>query len=281
MASLQNVAKAPFLHFPECKLVFDTRTRTFYEFPEFLVALVKTRYQTGGFAPDRIVLTSTHVIALYTNFPCPVTGTATLLQAFIVDGSSVRNGKGVLRRSHEGVSNHDFDHVALLRNSIVDPITESTNVRLLGCVGFIHDLHVLWGDLTLPKPSGNEVLPITIAIHKEVEKPKPEKPYGWGGVWNFDCSDAGLLRGFKFYRASSFQDPQHPSGLVKFTLDATRDECTFAVGNFLPPEWNHIKDPIGRKYGKYITSFDASGRLCLVKYIDMDDPELVVVVDIE
>ncbi|KAF8557161.1 hypothetical protein OG21DRAFT_1494932 [Imleria badia] len=289
---LHNGEKSPFLHFPKCRLVFDTRTRIFYEFPEFLITLDETRHKIGvksysnfSRTPDRILLTSTHVIALYKNFIHPSTYIATtLLQAFIVDGSSVRNGKGVLRRSHEGVSDHHFSHLALLRNSIVDPITESTNVRLLESVRFDRNLRVLWGDLTLPKPSGDDISPITIAIHEKVEKTNAE---GCEGLpWNFDCSDAGLLRGY--YRGTFSEDPRYPSCLAKFTVDVTQDECTLAVGEILPPEWNHIKGPGYRRYGKYITSFDASGRFCLVKYSEMDDSdsdtddrELVVVVDFE
>ncbi|KAF8553182.1 hypothetical protein OG21DRAFT_1497848 [Imleria badia] len=295
---LQKSGKSPFLHLSGCKLVFDMRTRVFYEFPKFFIALDETRHKTGtkpcfniSATPDRIVLTSTHIIALHRHFVPPFPGiVTTILQAFTVDGSSVRNGKGVLRLSHEGTSDHHFHHIALLRNSIVDPITESTNVRLLECVNYDHDLRVLWGDLTLSKPTGNDVLPITIVIHEKVEKKNAEKLQGYGTLpWDFDCSDAGLLRGY--CRANFSEDPQYPSCLAKFTLDATQDECMLAVGEVLPPEWNHIKDPGHRIYGKdgkYMTNFDASGRFCLVRYSAVDDPnsntedrELVVVVDIE
>ncbi|KAF8550217.1 hypothetical protein OG21DRAFT_1499923 [Imleria badia] len=291
---LQKSDKSPFLHFPECELVFDTRTHTFYEFPGFLVALDEMRYKTGSeshfnisWTPDDIVLTGTYIIALYGSFLHTLPGITTLMQAFIVDGSSVKNGKGVLRRSHEGVSDHYFDHVALLRNPIVDPITESTNVRLLECVQFHSDHHVvLWGDLTLPKPSGDDVLPITIATHVKFEKTKPEKLRQCGGLLGYDCSDAGLLRGF--YRTNFSHEPRYPGCLAKFTVDATKDECTLAIGEFLAPEWNHINDPTDGRYGKYITSYDARGRVCLVKHngmydpdSDPGDPELVVVVDIE
>ncbi|KAF8555899.1 hypothetical protein OG21DRAFT_1495922 [Imleria badia] len=284
---LQKSEKSPFLHFPECKLVFDTRTRIFYEFPKFHFELDERWHKDGSKShfnvsrtPEDIVLTSTHIIALYNFFLPPFPGITTLLQAFTADRSFVRNGKGVLRRSHEGFSDHHFNQVALLRNSIVDPVTESTNVRMLECVHFDRGLHVLWGDLTLPKPSGDAVLPITIAIHEKVEKPKTEKFYGHGGLQSFGCSDAGLLKGF--YRANP---PQDPLCLMKFAVDVSQDECTLAVGEILAPEWNHIKGPTD---GNCITSFDASGRFCLVKcsamydlYGDTDDLELVVVVDIE
>ncbi|KAF8550224.1 hypothetical protein OG21DRAFT_1499929 [Imleria badia] len=187
---LQTGGKSPFLHFPECKLVFDMRARIFYEFPKFLIALDEARHKAGSNSyfnvsrtPDCIVLTSTHVIAVYKYFSRPSIGIATdatLFQAFIVDRFSVRNGKGVLRCSHEGVSEHHFNQVALLRNSTVEPITESTNARLLGRVDFYRNLHVLWGDLTLPKPSGDDVLPITIVIHEEVEKTENRKT-AWMG----------------------------------------------------------------------------------------------------
>ncbi|KAF8552425.1 hypothetical protein OG21DRAFT_126879 [Imleria badia] len=79
---------SPFLYIPECKLVFETRTRIFYEFPKFRIALDETWYKAKtnfGFSPrpDCIVLTSTHVITLH-RYPHSFTVPVMLIRAFTV-----------------------------------------------------------------------------------------------------------------------------------------------------------------------------------------------------
>ncbi|KAF8552426.1 hypothetical protein OG21DRAFT_1486246 [Imleria badia] len=154
-------------------------------------------------------------------------------------------------------------------------------MRLLNDVYVEHDrIHVMCGDLTLPKPSGDDVLPITIVMHAKIEKGENLHEYRLGTYPYYgDCSDAGYLRGFyrKHYKVYPRDQPRI-CPIIKFTIDFTQDECSLAIGEILPPEWNNIKDPA---YGMFINSFDASGRLCLVKTKETDDAETFVVVDIE
>ncbi|KAF8547148.1 hypothetical protein OG21DRAFT_1607513 [Imleria badia] len=272
-----HAGKSPFIYISDM-LVFDTRTRIFYEFPEFLIALDETRYSVGSDftvsqIPSYVLLTSTHILALYKDLDSHSQFPVTLIQAFTVP--SIRNGKGVLRLSHEGVSEHHFDEAALLRNSIVDSITGTTNVRLLVHLDVNHGLNVTWGDLTLLKPSGNDVLPMTIVMNEEFRKHK--KPYKRLSprdcCFHIDCSEGGHLRGFCIDDSSSKKNLP----VMKFTVDVTQEECTLEIGEFLRPNWRHIKDP---KYRSSCFLDAASGRFGFIKTY-RGEKAIVPVVDIE
>jgi hypothetical protein len=134
-----------------------------------------------------IVLTNTHIISLY-KYTSSSEVSLTVIQAFILPpgGSSVKNG--VLRLSHEGISDHHFHDVTLLRNSIVDPVAGTAIVRLLE-----YDRHQLYAinDLTLFESSSDNVLPITIAVEKIRESKLHE--HSLRTCPNYvDCSDDGI-----------------------------------------------------------------------------------------
>lgn len=193
------------------------------------------------------------------------------MQTFIVDKSSVRDGKGVLRLSHESLSNQDLNGIAVLRNSIIDPITGSTNVRLLERLDVSRGrIRVICSDLTLPKPFGDEVLPITIAIHEKTEKSGDPDEYLRLSPCYYNCSDTGHLRGFyrRHYKQCTHDQPRI-STIVNFVLDVTQDECTLGVGEVLLPERDHIKD---LAYEVEISRFVTGGRLCL-NSISTDDSD--------
>ena len=103
------------------------------------------------------MLTSTHVIALYT-----YGGTHVL--AFTVDESAVRSGEE-LCLSHKGISDRFYQSVTLLQNSVVDPVTGSIKMKLLD---YVPD-HFACDSLTLPKQSGDDVLPISV-VDKQIAK---------------------------------------------------------------------------------------------------------------
>jgi hypothetical protein len=80
----------------------------------------------------QIVPTNMHVIILQdlTNewgMPC------TVVQAFTIPGDQrpVEHGKGQLRLSHEGIFSSDDTVFAVIRNSVVDPITGAISMKLL------------------------------------------------------------------------------------------------------------------------------------------------------
>ena len=156
-----------------------------------------------------------------------------VVQAFTVpdDPRPAKNGKGVLRLSHEGIFSSDYTVIAVIRNSVVDPITGTTNVKLLERHWNSHDFQPICIDLTLDKPSPDGVSPITIDRHYvSIE----------GGVSNrdrlgfcqeyYDISDDGYARGL-FTR-----DPTciatEGCGVVKFTIDATQDPCVAVLSPF-------------------------------------------------
>lgn len=209
---------------------------------------------------NNFLLTSTHVITLHGCFPL----TATLLQAFVIDESTVRNDKGVLRLSHEDVLDQNFG-TPLLRNPVVDPITGSTSLRLLERLTITHNqIHVVCSDLTLPKPSGDGVLPITISMcEKRGKSRNPHECSRRFFTYYLDLSDTGHLRGF--CRKQCRQGHPNVFPIVKFVLDVTQDECTVAIGGTMLPEWDYIKD---LACGTYKSSFGAGGRLCLIKSTD-------------
>ena len=220
--------------------------------------------------PDRILLTNTHVIALYRYLYSHMIPT-TLIQVFTLplDGSPTKNGKGVLRLTYEGVSDHLFRYPAILRDCIVDSITGATKVKLLETLDFNQCLNVTWGDLTLPEPAGNDVLPMTLVINEKIRK---DEKLEYDRSPLIDCSNDGYVMGI----CRKYGPKTCP--FMKFTIDATQEECTLSIGEFLPPEWEHIEDP---PYSSWTPiSFDASGWLWFVKSRD-DQQAAVIVVDIQ
>ena len=275
-------SKSPFLYLPSRGLVFDTRTHMFYEIPQLLIPQVsqcngpihlglthrnqdETEANNISRPEDFVVLTSTHVIALYTYDGIHIL-------AFTVDESAVRSGEelGVLRLSHKGISDRFYQSVTLLQNSVVDPVTGSIKMKLLD---YVPD-HFACDSLTLPKQSGDDVLPISVVDKQiaKIEELRVNGPRSFYGCY-IHCSDAGHLRGF--YRMDS---PQGRPKVLKVAIDATQDGCSLATGERLLPEWSHIKEL--EFLTSYISFDGARGQLCMAKPGDGGDQE-VVLVDLE
>lgn len=181
-----------------------------------------------SYSTSQIILTKTHAIAV--QIPLGLRDAPLLVQAFAVPGSAVLRDErevGEFRLTHEiAMSRGSF---GLLRDSIVDPVTESVNIRLLHITTpgwpYSQEHHMLCLDLTLPKPtSTTDVLPIFIRSQHLFES--------WWTCELYTASDDGYVRGLLL------TTPVHPSlrevGARKFTIDASEEVCTVVVGDPCP-----------------------------------------------
>ena len=291
--------------------MFDTRTRLFYEFPEFHIELVRrdetnvadvpqlicrqdeTRYAVNHMGPlqMRVMLTNTHVFGF---FPCSsgeMGQYMTLIQAFAVpdDQPLADNRNGILRLSHEGILFQRTPH-AILRNSIVDPITGSINTRFL-CpwLGFCNTsdgLQPTCVDVTLHKPSPVDVSPITVCSHAILTSENEPLHRDLGFSYEFfDSFGDGYARGLfvKKYRyqegADDCADNRNP--IVKFTIDATQDRCVATLGQLLPlpVEWKHFHtDPWDYGWMRFDGIW---GRVCYIRSEVTQGKQFLVVMDVE
>ena len=72
----------------------------------------------------------------------------------------VENGKGELRLTHEGIFSSDEMVFAVIRNSVVDPITGAISVKLLGRRSGCRVFQAIRCiDLTLDKPQCHQLPP--------------------------------------------------------------------------------------------------------------------------
>ena len=165
-----------------------------------------------------------------------------LIQAFTVNESSVTDGLGFLHLSHEGVSSNRYRSVILLRNSIFDPVTGSIQLKLLD--DSLEHHHFICDDLTLPKSSGDDTLPITVVVDEKFTNVEIPPQVKIERCINVGYSDSGNLRGF--FRTLRQGQPQ-VSLIMKFAIDVTQDESTLSFGELLLPNLDHIEDRnIGR-----------------------------------
>ena len=250
------------------QLVFDKRTRTFYKFPKFRIARVSSdtcqrriehvvanglskEHTMSGLASvdsdlSEIVVTNTHVLIFRLARPRTWARGPIVVQAFTVPEGAhpVGSGSNVLRLSHEGRYESAKEHIAVIRNSVVDPITGSVTVRLLD-KGVGNGFDTTCTDFTL-ESSAAEVGPI-IVKKRPVVKTGSMRTTGAANPCNtyYSVSDDGLVRGlFTLERCHTKR-----SGIVKFTIDATQDYCTAFLGKFSPAEWRKVVCPIDSKKG--------------------------------
>ena len=224
----------------------------------------------------------------------------TLVQAFTVpdDQPLADDRNGILRLSHEGIMFHRTP-CAVIRNSIVDPVTGSISVRFL-CEWIATDydghstLHPECVDVTLHKPSPVDVSPLTVRWHEVLTSKNESIHQGLGYSFNFfDSLGDGYARGLF---TKNYHDPGgaearavrsiSPGDIVKFTIDATRDRCVATLGQVLPlpVEWMHFKShglDIPNKWS--LMCFDGiRGRLCYIRFEDqMNRIPSLVVIDVE
>ncbi|KAN0092722.1 hypothetical protein V8E55_003506 [Tylopilus felleus] len=237
MSSTGNFnGSVPFIAFkamfsPQPGVVIDLRTSRVHRLS---LPMFSSNYLTNpsqdylSYSISQIILTKTHAIAV--QMPLGLRDAPLLVQAFAVPGSAVLRDErevGEFRLTHEiAMSRGSF---GLLRDSIVDPVTESVNIRLLHITTpgwpYSQEHHMLCLDLTLPKPtSTTDVLPIFIRSQHLFES--------WWTCELYTASDDGYVRGLLL------TTPVHPSlrevGARKFTIDASEEVCTVVVGDPCP-----------------------------------------------
>jgi len=271
--------KSPFLSIPGHGLVFDTRTRIFYELPEFRVALDETFGYIRGDSRNttRIFFTDTYVVSFTCFYDPPEPEHATVIQMFILppDGSSLRNGQRVLCLTHEGVM-EDFPpaHAEFFK-PLVDPVTRAIHLRLLDYTNRARDVQITRIDLTLPEPRPDDVSPMTVGV-RHYRLPKEGEPTSRHETCFrcVDVSEEGHVRGFYWGRQSEAYETER---VMKFTIDTRQDEWVIDCGKLSPPEWSHLRDT--ELYGGIM--FDGMrGKICFFDPMYCNN-ENVVVVDIE
>ena len=309
--------RSPFFFIRPLQMVFDTRTRLFYGFPKFHIAMVcrdepnvagcawligfqdEIRYRINSRSPFvmNVLLTTTHVfsfVGYHTRGPVWHMDTA-LIQAFTVpddDQPLDENRKGVLRLSHEGISFQGVPY-AVIRNSIVEPITGSIGVRFLCRWMECNIVHPKCVDVTLHKPSPVDVTPMTVCWHAIVTRDygpiyrRPRFGPNYNHILFLDSSGDGYTRGlftaFAYYPEDGNPDPYclNRSAVAKFTIDATQECCVATPGEFvpLPAEWKHFNHI--RPGDNGWIRFDAiRGRLFYIRY-EKNKNQVLVVIDVE
>ena len=193
--------------------------------------------------PWTVVLTQTHIITLYYDYDFNASPAKflTLIQAFTVptDSRPVCNGAGVLRLSHEGVIPGVFWDVTLLRNSIVDPVSGATSIRLLHQFCSFRDLHVSCIDVALHRRSSTDsILPMTIDLHDIAHL--NDVCGSPGANCHVGSSDDGHARGFWRFQVQYVTNCIRP--VMRFTIDASQDRCVIVPGKIQNPQWKQIHD---------------------------------------
>lgn len=218
-------------------------------------------------APRTVLLTNSHIIVVFDRPQeraiSSSTAELTLIQAFTppADPHPAGSETGILRLSHEGIIPEHLANLVLIRNSTINSTSESTSLRFLRLQPKGDRLRFSCVDLTLPRSLSESVVPALIEVNDifTVE----------GGIYDpfvpshgyyIEASDDGHARGFCKIRVEN--DGVDSTWIMKFTVDASGDECVAAVGPASPPRWSHDDDPpFSSKH-----SFDGiTGRFCYLK----------------
>ena len=191
---------------------------------------------------EEFMLTDTHIFVFLS---CHGEEKLTLMQAFTLpnDHSLVENKIDVLRLSNEGLMPHKPPH-AVIRNSIVDPVTGSVGVRFVSRWENYDGPCPKCIDVTLHKPSpGVQVLPMMVQWHDVITRqnePRHAPPRSLLTLQSLLDAPGGdgYARGWFIICPHSAQDAVGDivghsctrSALVKFTIDATQDRCVATLG---------------------------------------------------
>ncbi|KAF8442312.1 hypothetical protein L210DRAFT_3204892 [Boletus edulis BED1] len=211
-----------------------------------------------------IVLTKTHIIAVWTSRAS--SNMIVLIRAFVIPDSALPHNIGELRLTHEAIvrASSYLCRSSLLRNSIVNPATGSVNIRLLNVTiprTNREQKHMSCLDLTLPKPVSNtdDVLPIS--VHTQ---------HLFGSTWTYEHHSISDGYGLGLLLTETRPSFVQINSARKFTIDASKEECTLAVGDPcpIPVEYFHV-------------AFDGTrGRLHYLQWDKNDDVNRVVTVDL-
>jgi hypothetical protein len=174
-----------------------------------------------------VILTKTHLIAFYDlSFP------VTLIRAFVVpDPLSPAPAHATVDElclTHEARLDEFLDPVILIRDSVFNTITRSTNLRfLIGSCNNIRQTDYRCLDLTLPEPSGSSSEGMSMSIHTQdlFTVDSDSGPALAGG------SDDGHVRGFISRPADDYPYlPLEVTSVQKFTINASQERCTAVLG---------------------------------------------------
>jgi hypothetical protein len=228
-----------------------------------------------------VILTKTHLIAF-----CLLSPNMTLVRAFIVAESlspaPARATVDELCLTHEAHMGELLLPILLIRDSVFDTITRSTNLRfLIGSYNNTGQTDYRCLDLTLPESTAGEVMPMSIHSQDLFAVDRDSNPALAGG------SVDGHIRGFVSILDRGHHDlyppenddlypPEDVVTIQKFTIDASQERCTAVLGEptqvtfpenlgDFSAESSEFHFPLGcPMYGE----FDAvRGRLCY----DIDD----------
>ncbi|KAF8449359.1 hypothetical protein L210DRAFT_2661229 [Boletus edulis BED1] len=250
------ISADPSLRHVEHALIFDIRTRIFYEFPQ-------SGLDPGPYPSFKVVLTMTHIILCHSH-------THRVIEAYVIPDDKETNE---LRLTHETMT--DMPSPVwwfLLRNPVVDPITGSTHLRFLLLSPYNFDqFRFVCADMTLPANSTENVLPLLLDADATTMGPMP---YSYIVRPELIQSSAdGFARGLGL-------QPGIPGKLYigRFGIDATGEQCMVDVGRM-------SSIPVAADMSCWErASFDGtSGRLCGVTVPTADSPGnyTAMVLDVE
>ncbi|KAF9230083.1 hypothetical protein BU15DRAFT_69502 [Melanogaster broomeanus] len=261
------------IHWPGLSLVWDMRTRIFHKLPSFSSEVTRI---TSMPHPPQLILSKSHVIAVHRpwhsidveNWPAN-----TILQAFIVpvpvphsDSADIRE----LRLTHEASVVEISFSMRLLRNSVFDPVTKATNLRILNDLRSSDgSLKYTCVDLMLSEPSLGNVLPIlstrntsSAAIGKQESMTLPPLP---------------MMDILEEFLVCTIANPLGGGCVRRFSVDASNERCIAVVGERYSmrhiDRTNFVRDKC---------EFDGvRGRIYYTEKAGQEDCRDLVVVDLE
>ena len=178
-----------------------------------------------------------------------------LLQAFVVPDVAIlldKTGVSELRLTHVVIPTA-FRSLNLLRNSKVDPVTGSVNIKLLYITpNFLigraqQHMHMSCLDLTLPQPASTlDVLPISIRSQHLFDS--------WWTTVRYTTSDNGYVRELLLTNLAPYS---FVIDVRKSSIDASGEECAIVITNSWPVDLVRESDAVAFASG-------GNGRSCLI-----------------
>ncbi|KIJ04971.1 hypothetical protein PAXINDRAFT_21749 [Paxillus involutus ATCC 200175] len=254
--------------------MFDSKTGSFYKLPPF----------HSAWRPN-VILTKMHLIAFFLLSP-----NVTLVQAFIVAESlspaPAHATVDELCLTHEAHMGELLSPVLLIRDSVFDTITRSTNLRfLIGSYNNTGQTGYRCLDLTLPEPTSGEVVPMSIHTQDIFAVDFDSNPALAGG------SADGHIRGFVGMLAvdDDLYPPEDVVTIQKFTIDASQERCTAVLGEptqvtfpenlgginaasfeFHFPPGRHMYEEFDAARGRFCYDIDDGSRLTGIVSFDLE-----------
>jgi len=269
----------PFLHLRWHDLILDSETHQFYKIPEYdsELGIFPSLWISGPLENSTTLFTKTHVITLYRMFHTTPTPSA-FVRAMVLPSESCSNSNDPvpLRIAHQRLFHGYLENVSIIRNSVIDPESGATNIRLLNqcSKGGINFSCI---DLTLPKhppTDENTISEMSISSHSIFEVDNISRLSRSSEMFHVDCSDDGYARGFLLFRPED-EKPLSECQMIRFSIDASGESCTDVIGKSMSEQWNQIH------HQPLTFSLDCViGRSCYMVQEFAEERELAVVVDL-